>query len=77
MLKILKEAKKADEKYGNFNSTHELYAVLQEEVEEFWDLVKMKPDPNKSAQMVEELTQIAAIAVRGIRQLDDKQIKHV
>jgi hypothetical protein len=49
-----------------FNSTHELYAVLLEEVDEFWDSVKTDdPDPG-------ELLQIAAVAIAGIMQICDE-----
>jgi hypothetical protein len=75
---IEKEKQQAREKYGPFNSTHEIYGVLKEEVEEFWDLVK-KPNFSrdkyagshkfKIEQMIHGLTQIAAIAQRAIDEL--------
>lgn len=61
-LLIDKEMNRAEEKWGRFNSMHEAYAILKEEVEEFWDTVKQdKPD-------IEELIQVAAVAKRIIRQ---------
>jgi hypothetical protein len=49
--------------HGRFNSSHELYAVLLEELDEFWDSVKENdPDPF-------ELIQVAATAVQGAIQL--------
>ena len=33
---------KAAEIYGHFNSTHEVYGVLKEEVDEFFDVVQRK-----------------------------------
>jgi len=85
MDSIIKEAEKARAKYGHFNSTHELYGVLKEEVDEFWEVVKLKrsesfhrsviqPDIDK---MILELTQIAAIAYRGIKELENDEIKFV
>jgi hypothetical protein len=57
------EMKRGHDKFGDFNSTHELYAVLQEEVDEFWDSVKSNdPDPM-------ELLQVAAVALRGAVEL--------
>ena len=48
------------------NSWHEAYAVILEELEEFWEEVKKKkPDPQR---IEEELRQVAAMAVRA--QLD-------
>jgi hypothetical protein len=75
--KITQEKTQAFEKYGHFNSTHEAYAVLQEEVDEFWDLVKKHPGNWKKELMINELTQIAAIAQRAIEELENNQIKWV
>lgn len=68
---------KALKKFGHFNSTHELYGVLIEEVDEFYELVRQKPNPEKAQRMIEELTQVAAVALRGARELQNLQIKHV
>ena len=82
-MKIQKEIDHADKKYGDFNSTHEVYGVLMEEVEEFWELVKTNTiitdqiPEYKSAAMISELTQIVAIAQRAIYQLENNKIKHV
>lgn len=40
---ILKEYESAAKKFGAFNSAHEGYAVLLEEVDELWDVVKLNP----------------------------------
>lgn len=55
-------------KYPKLNSLHEAYAVLQEEVDEFWDEVKAKPAvrAERKVQIRKELIQIAAMAVRTI-----------
>lgn len=84
MDSIIKEAEKARAKYGAFHSTHELYGVLMEEVEEFWHEVKCNTagwhkstlDIRKD-DMISELRQIAAIAYRGIQELENDQIKFV
>jgi hypothetical protein len=53
---------------GNQRCLHEAYGVLQEEVDEFWDLVKFKkPDPKK---VLEELVQVAAMAQRSAEDLE-------
>jgi hypothetical protein len=53
----------AKEKYPeNFNSLHEGYAVLKEEVDELWDEIKKK-NPNK-ANIYTEAKQVAAMAIR-------------
>ena len=81
--RIDKEMDTAFTKYGAFNSTHEVYGVLIEEVDEFFELVKIKADykgvKNEViiGQMISELTQIAAIAQRAIKELEANQIKWV
>lgn len=39
-LEIGKELELAQRKYNGFNSCHEGYAVIKEEVDELWDLIK-------------------------------------
>ena len=51
---------RATQKFGPFNSAHEGFAVLLEEVDELWDEVKGN---NRSLQR-EEAVQVAAMAVR-------------
>ena len=78
MDSIIKEAEKARAKYGSFHSTHELYGVLKEEVDEFFDEVRNHyPQWEKKQMMILELTQIAAIAYRGIQELENDEIKFV
>lgn len=40
LLEVESEYLKASSKYPKFNSTHEGYAVIKEEVDELWDKVK-------------------------------------
>lgn len=46
------------------NSPHEGYAVILEEVDELWDLVKKQTADRDRAEMRKELVQIAAMAAR-------------
>jgi len=50
--------------YGSFHSAHEGFAVIQEEVDELWDLVKQR-NPSKK-EMNKEAIQIAAMAIRFV-----------
>lgn len=50
--------------YPPMNSLHEGYAVILEEVEEFWDMVKLKPSKRDPNALYKELVQIAAMAQR-------------
>ena len=56
------ELDKATEQYGPIASTHEAYAIMQEELDEFWDLVKERRAAG--AEALSELVQIAAMAYR-------------
>lgn len=53
-------------KYKPFNSAHEAYGVLAEEVDEFWDEVKKRRTLRSPERMREELIQIAAVAIRAV-----------
>ena len=56
--------------HAAMNSPHEAYAVLLEEVEEYWDEVRKynphKPGRDTRPRQREELIQIAAMAIRAI-----------
>lgn len=62
-----KEMKTASAKYGPFHNSHEHYAVLQEEVDEWWDAVK----GNVADCCQYELVQIAAVALRYVIERGD------
>lgn len=69
---ILTELERAIKIHSNFKNFHEGYAVLLEEVQEFWDDVK-KYKYNESFEQVEvlkrmekELIQIAAMSIKNI-----------
>lgn len=53
-----------------YSSTHEAYALLKEESEEWWDLIKAEQTNRRmTAEMVDELLDIAAVIVRAIEEL--------
>ena len=60
------EVMRAVVKFPTFNSHHEGYAVLLEEVDELWDEVKA----NNHARARAEAVQVAAMAVRFITDLE-------
>lgn len=49
-------------KYGKYHNSHEHYAVLKEEVEEWWEAVR----GNTSELQMYELLQVSAVALRYI-----------
>lgn len=48
--------------HGRVNSLHEGYAVLLEEVEEFWEEVRKKSSERNRLLMLDELIQVGAMA---------------
>ncbi len=63
---IDQELIEASEKFpGSFCSKHEGYAVLLEETEELWDLVKRN---GSGSEMYNEAKQVAAMAIRFMQE---------
>ncbi len=62
---IKTELNSANEKFPPFKSTHEAYAVILEEMDEFWDEVKKKNPDYKN--MKTELIQISAMCIKTIQ----------
>lgn len=52
--------------YPEFNSAHEGWAVLKEEVDELWDEIRKKQRERSFTRMRKEAIQIAAMAMRFI-----------
>jgi hypothetical protein len=61
---IGQEVMRARAKFKRFNSAHEGYAVLLEEVDELWEEVKRHQSARNPERMRIEAVQIAAMAVR-------------
>ncbi len=76
---VLMELAHAQRQFKAFNSAHEGFAVLKEEVDELWEEVRMRPgeDPTSKkvrlAAMREEAVQVAAMALRFIKEVCDKE----
>ena len=58
---IVCEYKYAAKRFGKFNSAHEGYAVLKEEVDELWDVIKKNGTP---IERKNEAIQVGAMAIR-------------
>jgi hypothetical protein len=74
---VFAEVERAMELYKGIVSLHEAKAVIEEELDEFWDLVKQNPkklnDLHRKIRargLREELIQTAAMCVRAIVDLD-------
>ena len=61
---VVKELNTANEKFPLFNSPHEGYAVLLEEVDELWDEIKGDKAPLAKVRQKEEAIQVAAMALK-------------
>ena len=68
---IFREFIKASGRFPAFNSAHEGYAVILEEVDEFWEEVKKNPEkhPECKENMRKECTRIAAMCLRFLHDL--------
>lgn len=63
-LEVTAELVNAMTKFPPFNTAHEGYAVLLEEVDELWDEIKKKQGTRDAARLRKEAVQIAAMAIR-------------
>lgn len=67
---ITNEVARARELHEPMNSAHEAYSVILEELDEFWEIVKMKRDQRRPEDMYKELIQTAAMCVRAASDLN-------
>lgn len=72
---VLKELDRAEKKFGPFNSAHEGWAVLMEEVDELWEAVRMQYGPERHLQMHNEAVQVGAMALRFLIFLSENEYK--
>jgi hypothetical protein len=68
---IANEVASAEGKWPPMNSAHEAYAVLLEEVDELWEHVKTNQKKRNLDEMRAEAIQVAAMAVRFVRDVSD------
>lgn len=72
-MEVAEEVGYATATYPSFNSPHEGYAILKEEVDELWDHVKVKQGSRQEEQMMKEAIQVAAMAVRFVFDLEGEK----
>ena len=70
---IAREFDFASHEYPAFNSEHEGYAVIQEELEELWEEVKKSPRKRSADKLREEAVQVAAMALRFLVDLCEEE----
>jgi NTP pyrophosphatase (non-canonical NTP hydrolase) len=66
------EAEAAAANWPAFNSAHEGFAILAEEVDELWDQVKVNQTRRDLAAMRREAVQVAAMAIRFAAEVCDE-----
>lgn len=64
IIDIQNELIEAINKFPSFNSYHEGYAVIKEEVDELWDEIKKKNHDKNN--LLKESLQVATMAIRFI-----------
>lgn len=68
----LAEVRQAVERWPPFNSAHEGYGVLLEEVDELWQHVRTNQKKRDLAAMRKEAIQVAAMALRFAAEVCDE-----
>lgn len=71
LIEVFTELKAATDSFDAFNSAHEGWATLFEEVDELWDEVKKSPKKREPEKMRREAVQVAAMALRFLRDVCD------
>ena len=70
LSEIVDELKVAESRFPDFNSSHEGYAVILEEVDELWDEIKNNKKSGSLERQRKECVQIAAMTIRFIKMLN-------
>ena len=61
---VINELNNANKKFPLFNSSHEGWAVIKEEMDELWDEVKNNKDPMSKTKQKKEAIQVAAMGIK-------------
>lgn len=69
---VRRELCRAIGEHPPFNSAHDHYAVIKEELDELWDEIKKKKTLRSPERMKQEAIQVAAMAIRFIQDVIDK-----
>jgi len=62
--RAVEELKRARAKFGNFNSGHEGWAAIKEELDELWDHIRAWKGDAYGAEARKEAIQVAAMGIR-------------
>jgi hypothetical protein len=64
---VSEELDRAESQFPKINTPHEGYAIILEELDEFWDECKVNQSRRSLNDMRNELIQVAAMAIRTIK----------
>ncbi len=64
LLEVQEEISRARAQHGPFNSAHEGYAVILEELDELWEEVRHRREARLAHRLRDEARQVAAMAIR-------------
>lgn len=73
LREVLRELARGEASFPPFASAHEGYALLLEEVDQLWTEVKRRPNSRSVGGMRREAVQVAAMALRIVRDCCDRQ----
>lgn len=65
------EVARAERHGATFASLHEAYAVTLEELDEIWDIARQKRKDRSSVALHREFIQLAAMALKALRSMDN------
>ena len=68
---IDREVLASDRHEKTFASLHEAYAVILEELDEVWDITKQKRKNRNADELRKEFVQVAAMAIKGVKSMDN------
>lgn len=71
LAQVQVEVERAEANWPAFNSAHEGYAIMLEEVDELWSHVKTNQKRRDIEAMRAEAIQVAAMALRFVRDVCD------
>lgn len=69
LAEVVAEYERAAQQHGPLQSAHEAYAVILEEVSEFWEEVRKKREVRDADAMRQELIQVVAMCLRTVLDL--------
>ncbi len=73
LSRVRKECERAYAKHAPMHSAHEGHSVIREELDELWDHVKA--DTGYTADAMDEAVQVAAMGVRYVVDLSDRNVR--